>query len=366
MTETNTPSVRAALDSLLNWLQTKQPRRLGATADSPRWKVWRRRALYFASAGALLWAGCRDCRGDAGLAVEGETPYLRCLAAAPPEEGVHRFGAVVLRIRERTLTIEGLPKTVRLAVFSGPAFAEPPAAGELEALRAAAPKVLFVLGGVGDTPELAAQTVRALLAVRVPTVVLAGGRDSRRRIADAIEAADSGAKGIIDVTSLDAVRIGSDTLLPVAGTYEGRQALGKDGCGYAESDLDERLERLRATAKTRSWLLAWEAPGHAALAVFAGRTGARGGLFAWPYRDLMRPRGADGRKLAPGEVAEDLQLVVPRWSGPAMQRPDGSRVTAGFALIELSPAGLRLLETAPLRAAAGPPPQGNSPGNQGP
>ena len=77
----------------------------------------------------------------------------------------------------------------------------------------------------------------------------------------------------------------------------------------------------------------------------------------------MRPRGADGRRLAPGEIAEDLQLVVPRWSGPAMQRTDGSRVAAGFALLELSRAGLRLLDNPLPAAATAPPAQGNSPAN---
>ncbi len=311
----------------------------------------------------LLVAGCRDCRGDAGLAVGGETPYLRCLAAAPPDEGTQRVGAVRLQIRERQLTIEGLPKVVRFAAFSGPAFTEPPTTTELEVLRAAGPKLLFVLGGLGDTPELAHRTVQALLTLDVPAVFLAGGRDSRQRIAGAIEAGGAAAQRIIDATTLDAVRIGADTFLPVAGAYEGRHALGADGCGYGAPDLEQRVERLAAAKQGRAWLLAWEAPGHPTLAVFAGRTGARGGLFAWPYREVMRPRGADGRRVAVGEATPDLQLVVPRWSGPAMQRSDGSRVAAGFALFELSPAGLRVLDTSPQAGAASAPATTNSRAN---
>ena len=95
------------------------------------------------AAGLLLLAGgCGSC-GASSLEVQGPTPYVRCLAADPPDVRTWEVGALELTIREGgELRIEGLEAPVRIAAFAGPA----PGAGSLDeamaALRARAPDLL--------------------------------------------------------------------------------------------------------------------------------------------------------------------------------------------------------------------------------
>jgi hypothetical protein len=61
----------------------------------------------------------------------------------------------------------------------------------------------------------------------------------------------------------------------------------------------------------------------------------------------MRPSAAGGaRRIAPGETSADLQLVVPRLAGAALERGDRSHVPPGFALLRLDGHGLQLLTSA--------------------
>jgi hypothetical protein len=311
-----------------------------------------------------LVAGCDRWPGGGSLAVEGATPYVRCLAADPPPDSVTRVGGAVLRMRDGALRIEGLGSAVTIAAFAGPGFASPPSAAQLQALNAVRPKLVLVLGGIGDSPAIAAATLTALASVPVPTLILAGGRDNRETIERAREGLEQeAAVRITDVTTARSISIGDDMFFPVAGALHGRYALHDDACGYAESDLEAR-DVGKAKGSGRKWLLAWEAPselgnaavsrdergldlGSRALAEFAARVGARGGLFAWPEVQTMRPSADAGHRRAAVVVAEpDLRLVVPRWTGPALERSDGSRVPAGFALLRLDRSGLALLPPA--------------------
>jgi hypothetical protein len=317
--------------------------------------------LAFALALLASLAACEPCDRRDELRVSGPTPYVRCLAAGAPADGVRQLGAARIESRDGHVRVDGLHAPLRLAAFSGPAFAEPPGEPQLAAIRAAAPALLLVLGNIGDTQAVATGTLAALGELGLPTVILAGGRDSPARLAEAVRALSPAvAPRIIDVTGAGSVRIGSDVLVPVAGAFEGRYALDADACGYAASDLDRLASKLGDT-KGRRWLIAWEAPagqgeasvtwseagidvGGAALARFANDVGARGGLFAWPHAQLLRPSaGRDQvRATISGQAEPDLRLVVPRLVGPAMERSDGSRVLPGFALLELGQGGLRV------------------------
>jgi hypothetical protein len=325
------------------------------------------RTVGFASGFALivglsLGAGCSE---QARLSVEGPTPYARCLGRASGEAAAERIGGLGLSVEQGVLSIVGLPKVPRLAVFSGPgpgpAAWAAAAAGKpgdakaqaLQALAAAKPSLVLVLGELGDDARLASATAAALNDLGVPVLILGGGRDSLESLA----AADS-LSNVVDVSPLRAVRLvagkgpgpASYSLLPVAGALDGRYARSKHGCGYAEADLDDRAPP-KAEPGERRMLVAWQAPsgskppaaddaGSAALADYAQAHGATAGLFAWPHAQAGRPRASgDGNPRALGMPIDDLSLVVPRLAGPALELSDGSRLLPGFALVELGPDG---------------------------
>jgi hypothetical protein len=318
-------------------------------------------------AAAWLWfstslVACEAWSGRSELQVEGATPYVRCLADEPPADGVSRIGSGVrIRTTQGEITVEGLRAPVMLAAFSGAGFAAPPGKAALDALAAAHPQLLLMLGGVGDTDAIATTTLAALANLRAPILILAGGRDSHGRIERAREGLPKeAAERITDVTSASSVRIGNDTFVPVAGALEGRYALRADACGYGKADLGARLADAPSRGGRR-WLLAWQAPtgdgefavthsdegldlGSAPLAELAHELGAGGGLFAWPEVQVLRPSAAGGHlRAALGVPYPDLQLVVPRLAGPVIERSDGSRVGPGFALLRLDAKGLTLV-----------------------
>jgi hypothetical protein len=357
MVPTSTPSPKSALARGLNFSQTR------LTRGAP-WKVGTRNWLIAAGfALALTPVGCRR----SGLAVSGDDAHVRCLAARAPSLDGRRIGAVSLKQSGRALELKGLEPPLTIAAFSGPAFAAAPGKAELEALRAAKPQVVIVLGGLGDDRGRAQANLAALAELSVPTLILAGGRDRSERIEDALDALGDKAGHIIDITALRSVRFANDTWIPVAGAHEGWYALDAHSCGYGPDDLRDLASELEVPEGSRRWLLAWEAPraagvrdvastedgvalGSAALAEFAAKVKAGGGLFAWPEVQVLRPSAGGGqRRLETSTPAADLRLVVPRLTGPAMERSDGSRALPGFALLRLDAQGLQLLPAAAVK-----------------
>jgi hypothetical protein len=323
-----------------------------------------------AAIASVLYA-CDGCGTSADLQVAGATPYVRCLAGTPPPDGTRRVGAIRVESREGHMRLAGFRAPLTLAAFSGPALGAPPRESELTALRAAAPQLLLMLGGLGDGADVATATLEALAELGIPIAILAGGRDSPDRFRRALKALeDAPASRVIDLTGARSLRIGDDMLVPVAGALDGRYALDDGSCGYASSDLDALADAL-PDGPARRWLIAWEAPsgggeaavsrtadglnvGSGPLAELGREIGAAGGLFAWPHVQVLRPSaGRDHRRVAIGGPAErDLRLVVPRLSGPPMERSDGSRVAPGFALLELGTEGLRVVSVHPATARA--------------
>jgi hypothetical protein len=364
MVLTSTLSLSEALDRGLNLLQTRSLRRgcavVAVNTTKSAWKVRSLRAAVVLSWMCVGLFGCDAWPGGSDLRVEGATPYVRCLAYEPPADGVKRIGGARIRTRSGAIAIEGLRAPVTVAAFSGPGF-EPPARAAIEALAAARPQLALMLGGVGDTPAIALSTLVALAGLPVPTLILAGGRDSPGRIEHALEGLKAGAADrITDVTATISVSIGNDTFIPIAGSLGGHYALDADACGYGESDLRSRAANDAVPPKSRRWLLAWDAPasdgdfavsraggglalGSAPLGELARALGARGGLFAWPETQVLRPSAGGHRPATPGVPHADLQLVVPRLSGPPIERSDGSRVPPGFALLRLDSRGLSLI-----------------------
>jgi len=166
---------------------------------------------------------------------------------------------------------------------------------------------------------------------------------------------------VIDVSTLQRVRIGRDVLVPVAGAAHGRYALDENACGHALEDIKTLAGALGAAPKDeRRFMVSWEAPGQggalavardvrgvdtgdADLAELARRIGAPGGLFAWPHvRAGEASAQAGTTRLAHGQAARDLQLVVPRIAGPSLTLSSGGQLASGAALLTLDDAGLRI------------------------
>jgi hypothetical protein len=317
----------------------------------------RRRLLQLASIG-LLGAGCADgCPADRALTVGGPTPFVRCLAADPPPARTVRVGSAVLEVRNRELNITGLGPVVRVAAFSGPAFFAAPGPRELSALRAASPNLLLILGDVGDQPATAQATLARLSDLRLPTLVLAGGRDTWRSVRDALRSLDAARSWLLEITALEAIHVGGATLIPVAGAREGHYARTDQSCGYRREDVARIAARLPAIGSASRIVVGWEAP------EFGGRSapdvvselGAAAGLFAWPV-------GPPWELGEPGEVDPEAAPIssVPRLGGAAGESVDGARVAAGFGLFELAAGRLKALDppdrtTSPPREGAGGP-----------
>lgn len=319
-----------------------------------------RRGIARVPVAALLAACGSTCLGSGGLEVGGATPYVRCLAAEPPALETRSFGSLTLEAKGRRLVVGGLGATIRVAAFSGPALGPPPDDSQIARVGAAKPDLALLLGGAGDDVPTVEATLRALGGLPCPTLLVAGGRDDRARIASAIDKFPSDRRRVFDVSAYEAVDLGREILVPVAGSFDGRYALGPSACGHGLDDLKRLASALGPSGGDagRRWLVAWEAPGGggplavartdtgidtgaADLAELSERVGAPGGLFAWPAVQALRPRAADGTRSVPfGTASDDLRVVLPRLTGPALERSDGSLVPAGFAIARFAADGL--------------------------
>lgn len=282
--------------------------------------------------------GCDYFSGDAQLRVGGPTPYLRCLAGPPPDARSGRAGAVQFELSERTLTLSK-SGTLRIGLFSGAGFAAADALA-FERLRSSRADMFMFLGGLGDRPQLAEQTLRGLAGLPNLVVTLLGGRDGRAIIRDAAGSAGN----IIDATSLRRISIFGHTLIPWAGAEDGRYALDDARCGFGDGDLVQVASELGpAGAQERRYLLSWQTPGlpnaepaasgSARLRRFFEQIGAAGSISAWPEAESGEPH-------PPGPLT---QLRVPRSYGPRLELADGTREPLDLALLEVDQAGVRVI-----------------------
>ena len=290
---------------------------------------------------AALVAGC-TCDGEEALRVSSDTSYVRCHAAAAPEDRSWEVGSLSLRREGRALRIEGAPDPLRLAVFAGPGDEALP----VSAVRAAHPHLVAVLGDLGEPVA----SLRALAELGVPVLVVAGGEDRYGPLAEALDDLDGDAADlIVDASVLRSVRVGRLELVPVAGAPDGRYAVDDDACGVGEGDLDG-WELGVAEQGVHRILLSWAGPrgagpgsatrglagveaGSALVSQVAERAGATGALFAWPRTALGTAEGS-------GSWA--LRLAVAPVAGASVLRFDGRRVAAGPTLLTVGSGGLRV------------------------
>jgi len=299
-------------------------------------------------------AGCD--RLSAGTA---DAPFVRCPKLDAPKAREWKVGSVGLKTHDRDLELTGLTPPFAIAAFAGPAPGKGLTPADLATVRGASPKLVIVLGGLGDTEADVLATSRALATLTVPVLVVQGGRDRPAFVSAALEGLET--ENVIDASALWRVRIGQDVLVPLSGASHGRYAIDETACGHALDDVKALAAGLGARPqKERRFLVAWEAPGQggafavardsrgvdtgdADLAELARRIEAPGGLFAWPNVRAGEPAAQGGAtRIASGQAAADFQLVVPRIAGPALALSSGGALPPSAALLTLDEAGLRL------------------------
>lgn len=303
----------------------------------------------------IAGSGCDGCRSvPASLRVQGPTPYVRCLAAEPPEPFEREVGGLGLELDGRVLRVKAPSAPVRVAAFTGPAPSRAPIDDAVGHVAAGSPDLLLALGSLGDSAEVLARNLRALAGAGAPVLVLAGGRDDAAAVDQAFDDLEGdAARRVLDARALSVVRLGEDELVLVSGAPEGRYARTDTACGYGEPDLEALAEALGSPGAgvERRWLVSWASPagwgltglggvdgGDPALAQLAERVGAARGIFAWPPSPAahVSEEGSDRLRRAPsigrvpppeGEAGASRAGVVwavlgpggPRWGGPLKQ-----------------------------------------------
>lgn len=313
------------------------------------------RATFVLSAGLLV--ACGSSHDSVGA-----NAFAHCMEASLLSDRSSSVGSTRLVIDDGVLTITGLRAPAQIATFSGAGFGGVPSAESLANVRASSPSLAFVLGGIGDDLDSAKRNLAAFASLRVPVIFVAGGRDEQVVIDDALDSLEDDVQTrVFDASRLNKIVIGASVFVPVAGAPLGRYARTNASCGYSQQDLDKRDDALGRAGSEHRYLLSWAAPtsssrrgvssalldvdgGDPMLARFAARIGAVGGLFAWPAENARLPIAAVGEGvLSRGEANHALRLVVPQINGAGIIRADGSRVAPGFALLELSDAGISFL-----------------------
>jgi hypothetical protein len=303
--------------------------------------TWRyHRAVWAVS--CVLAGGCNCSR------LSGEVDsfvFTRCAQAEPPEERAGKIGALEFSLRERVLSLRG-PTPLRIAAFSGPvggAFRKE----ELAELAGAQAHLILMLGGLGDTSELAGANLKALAGLRVPVVFVPGGADRLPVIEAAFDALgkDAGAH-VFHASGIRELRVGNDRLALLPGAALGRYALDESACGFTADDLSALRQALEEGEAGRKWLVAWNAPagwglstgygntevGSSDLARLAKDLGVRGGIFAYPE--------SQAGEASKGPVEQGFALVVPRLGRSGAQRASGGRVPPSLARLILDGEGL--------------------------
>jgi hypothetical protein len=290
------------------------------------------------------------CSAESKLRKEGKTPYVRCVAGPEPDARTLRAGPWTFEIKQRVLQVQGPSRPLRIAALSAPGFSGAPGSDALARLRAAEADLLVLLGGVGEGTAAATATVQALASLSMPSLIVLGGRDTWAAHEKAFEDLPPAAR-IIDGTVLRAIRIGSNTFVPLPGAELGRYAVQAAACGFDQADLESAAQELgaRQPGETR-WLLSWQAPltlggtpgpksaagvalGSALVSSFAEKVGATGGLYAWPN---------DESAAAPARGQLGL-VAVPRLYGPRRAASNGALITNTLLVLEVSATGVNVV-----------------------
>jgi hypothetical protein len=279
------------------------------------------------------------------LAVGGSPGFERCAASDPPASRTFHAGALSLQIDERVLTVSSKEATVEIVAFTGP-IGGPLTRSELAQVSDAAPELVIMLGGLGDTEEAASTSLAGLSALAVSTVFIPGGADHREIVEDAFDGLTNKDHDLlVNGSGLRELRIGRDSFAILPGAAFGRYARDDESCGFDATELESLSEAFEAHDKQRLWLLSWEAPAGWGLSAGLGGTETAspalrkavddmkitGGLFAFPENAVGVPSTSP---------AGGLAWVVPRLGRTGATRTSGGRVASGVASLTLGPTGL--------------------------
>ena len=289
------------------------------------------------------------CSTESRLRQDGPTPYVRCVAGPEPAARTIRAGEWTFTVKDRVLDIAGPARALRIAALSNAGIGGAPSSHALSQLREAAVDLVVSLGGAGDDAAAASATLKALASLSTPSLVVLGGRDTWSAHEKAFAELPGDAR-IINATVLRAIRIGSNTFVPLAGAEKGRYAVQATACGFDLPDLDQAAEELGgAAARESRWLLSWQAPtrvgpvlgpqsefgtalGSTLVTRFAEKVGAKGGLYAWPADETGAVR------VGPLGAAS-----VPRLFGPRFETAAGARLAHALLLLEVSADTVRVV-----------------------
>lgn len=292
--------------------------------------------------GALVWVvlgwlvvlghGCKLLQRYEDQPSDAPKRYRVCnmLPTATARAGVS--GSATYRLRDATLTLQPGAQPLRLAVFSGSGLGEGPISSGLSVLRASAADVFVVLGGIGRSPARARATLQALGGLGHLVLVVHGGADSVVFETGWLAGADG--PPVLDAGVVRRIQVGDDTLLPWAGSEQGRYSVTSAACGFQGSDFAAALRELGpADASARRWLLAWQAPlPGLEFAKLVADAHFQGVLSAWP--------AAKGSAPEPSHTWDSKgAMIVPRAWGPRMEGPDGAPAALGVLVLRFDGTG---------------------------
>ena len=285
-----------------------------------------------------LLLGCR-C-GLPRAEVSGQA-FVRCAQLEPPASGRWRAGELTLAVTGRSLAIEA-HGDLRIVAFTGP-VAGPLAVAHVAWLRKAHPQLVLVLGGLGETAEIASQSLTRLADLRVPTLFIAGGDDRAQVVEDAFARLDDAQRAhVVHASGLRSVRVGVQHFVIVPGAPLGRYALDAEACGFVEDDLVEVRAAAAEQGMTRPWLLSWHAP-----AGVGATARDRSELGSPELGRLGRELGSPGAVFAQPEGSPALAAspqrgtLVRRLGATGSLGADGSLLAPGYTSLTLTPRELR-------------------------
>ncbi|MBX7195981.1 MAG: hypothetical protein K1X94_28255 [Sandaracinaceae bacterium] len=292
-------------------------------------------------AGLFGLPGC-DCGGDTS------TPAgtgVSCATHATPLSEPRTIGRATLTPEDRAIAITGLPETSRWVVARGPALSVEPFLPVLDAIEAAQPDVVLLLGSFGTGERLEELVTSLAELTDVPVLLLPGPRDRVSDLDAALEAHP--APHVIPLAGVHLLEVGAVQLLLAPGStdphYVLDQACHVDDVATLLGEGDS--DRVRV-------LVGFDAP--AGTPLTAGIDGAeagseivreamedaeiQAGLFAGPNTEIGRWRDASG---APSVAAgPGLRVIVPPLAGAALEGGSGVRSAAGPLVVSVGPTGV--------------------------
>lgn len=241
----------------------------------------------------------------------------------------------------------GLGPRSRWVVGRGGAFSTAPFAPTLDAIEAARPDIVLVLGAFGRGARLD-ELVSSLSELTVPVLFLPGPRDRPSDLDEAL--ARRAAPNLVALTGFRVLDLGVADLALVAGGSTVRY-VAPGACEATEADFEEALTSTRSD-RPRA-LVSFDAPSGTRLTAGIGgveagsdvarrameRAGVLGGVFAGPDTRLDEPFDGDSPSAGP---SWSLRIIVGSLTDTRLEGADGQPDPAGFPVVTIGSEGLEV------------------------